>query len=186
MNTTAPSGEETTLSMASGTYYYWYTDPPLTAGTISEGTWTLRVYVSWAGTGVNKGTYEVNLVSSDGSTIRATLVYPTSGPTAKQGSFWYQISMDAASATVTENDRIRLSLKFSKPTTLFYDGNAENEATEQSRLEFTGSAPPPISESLFGTLAFALIAFTVYILCRKRTLIKFKQQCFSISSFVSS
>jgi len=176
MDTTAPSGSETTLSMTSNSYYYWYTDPPLTAGTISAGPWTLRVYISWVGTGNVKGSFNLNLVSQGGE-IKATIVPETGGSPLTAKAAWYEISMSGLSVAVTENDRVRLGLKFSKDTTLYYDGNTGNEEWEQSRLKLEGSAPPPIPESpLFGTLAFALIAFTVYILYSKRILIKFKQQ----------
>jgi len=175
MDTTTPSIGETMLSMTLGTYYYWYTDPPLTAGTISTGTWTLRVYISWTGTGNVKGTFNLNLVSQGGE-IKATIVSDTIGPPLTANAAWYEISASGASVTVTENDRVRLGLKFDKATTLYYDGNTGNEVTEQSRLLFTGSAPPPIPESPFGVLALVLIAFTVYILYSKRISIKFNKQ----------
>jgi len=177
MDLTAPSGSETTLSMTPNLYYYWYTDPPLTAGTISTGTWTLRVYISWVGTGNVKGTFKLHLVSQGGEIEKATIVSDTIGPPLTTKAAWYEISTSGLSVAVTENDRVRLGLKFDKATTLYYDGNTGNEIWEQSRLKLEGSAPPPIPESpLFGTLAFALIAFTVYILYSKRILIKFKQQ----------
>jgi len=174
IDTTAPSGAETTLSMRFNVYHYWYTDPPLRSGTISTGTWTLRVYVSWSGRG--RGTFNLDLVSQ-GGVIKATIVPATTGPDANNPTGWYQVTAEGSSVTVAENDRVRLGLMFSKTTTLYYDGNTGNEVTEQSRLMFTGSAPPPIPESpLFGTLALALIAFTVYVLHSKRILIKFKRQ----------
>jgi len=176
MNLTAPSGAETNMSMTSNFYYYWYTDPPLTAGTISAGTWTLRVYISWVGTGNVKGSFNLNLVSQGGE-IKTTIVSETIGSPLTANAAWYEIIANGASVTVTENDRVRFGLKFSKDTTVYYDGNTGNEEWEQSRLKLAGSAPPPIPESpLFGTLALALIAFTIYILHSKRILIKSKRQ----------
>jgi len=175
MDITAPSGAETTMSMTSNFYYYWYTDPPLTGGTISAGTWTLRVYVSWVGTGNVKGTFNLNLVSQGGE-IKAPIVPETVGSPLTAKAAWYEISMFGLSVAVTENDRVRLGLKFSKDATLYYDGNTGNEEWEQSRLKLEGSAPPPIPESPFGVLALVLIAFTVYILYSKRISIKFNKQ----------
>jgi len=111
MNTTKPPSNqtETTYQIYQGSSIYFYT-PTLSTGSIESGTWTLYMWASTANSGnTSKLTVEIRLVSSNGSTVKAT-IGNTTDVTIDYGYSERTITVSGNAATITSGDRIRLKL----------------------------------------------------------------------------
>ena len=111
MNTTKlPSNQtETTYQIYQGSSIYFYTST-LSAGSIESGTWTLYIWASTANSGnTSKLTVEICLVSSNGSTVKAT-IGNTTDVTIDYGYSERTITVSGNAATITSGDRIQLKL----------------------------------------------------------------------------
>lgn len=120
---------------------YFYT-PPLSAGSIGNGTWTFSIWASTASIGkVSRLTVEISLVSSDGSTVKATI-----GSIAdfiiNYGYSERIITISGNLVTIASGDRIRLYLRAqggsqndSKGLIFYYDGYGTYETlSHETRL----------------------------------------------------
>lgn len=130
MNTTRPpsSQSETTYTITRGGSIYFYT-PPLSAGTIGGGTWTLYLWASTVSSGkVSSLTVGIYVVSSDGSTEKAVIGSVTD-VIIDYGYSERAITISGSAANITSTDRIRLTLyaqtgatNDAKGMSFYYDG----------------------------------------------------------------
>jgi hypothetical protein len=111
MNTTRPpSGQsETTLAIARGDPAYFYT-PQLSSRSVANGMWVLYVWASTVSSGsVSRLDVGIHVVSSDGSTVKATIGTIT-GVVINYGYSERTITISGSAATIGSGDRIRLTL----------------------------------------------------------------------------
>lgn len=130
MNTTRPpsSQSETTLAIARGGSAYFYT-PQLSSGSVESGTWILYIWASTVSSGkVSSLTVRIHLVSSDGSTEKATIGSITDF-VIDYGYSERTITISGSAVTISSGDRIRLTLyaetgatNDAKGMRFYYDG----------------------------------------------------------------
>lgn len=143
MNITKPPSNqtETTYQIYRGSSVYFYT-PTLSAGSMESGTWTLYIWASTANSGnTSKLTVEICLVSSNGSTVKAT-IGTTTNATIDYGYSERTIIVSGNAATIASGDRIRLKLLAQTDSGLdadgiifYYDGYGSYETTgHETRL----------------------------------------------------
>jgi len=135
MDTVKPpsSQSETTYRISRGQSIYFYT-PLLSAGSIETGTWILRIWASTATRGrTSRLTVQINLVSSDGSTVKAT-IGSTTNIVINYGYSERNITISGNAVTIAAGDRIRLRLLAQPGLTLdprgitfYYDGYGSYE-----------------------------------------------------------
>lgn len=143
MNTTKPPSNQTeiTYQIYQGSSAYFYT-PTLSAGSMESGTWTLYIWASTANSGnTSKLTVEICLVSSNGSTVKAT-IGTTTDVTIDYGYSERAVTVSGNAATIASGDRIRLKLLAQTGAGLdvdgiifYYDGYGSYETTgHETRL----------------------------------------------------
>jgi len=143
MNTTKPPSNQTeiTYQIYQGSSAYFYT-PTLSAGSMESGTWTLYIWASTANSGnTSKLTVEICLVSSNGSTVKAT-IGTTTDATIDYGYSERAVTVSGNAATIASGDRIRLKLLAQTGAGLdvdgiifYYDGYGSYETTgHETRL----------------------------------------------------
>lgn len=143
MNITKPPSNqtETTYQIYYESSVYFYT-PTLSAGSMENGTWTLYIWASTANSGnISKLTVEICLVSSNGSTVKATIGTKTNA-TIGYGYSERTIIVSGNIATIASGDRIRLKLLAQTGSGLdadgiifYYDGYGSYETTgHETRL----------------------------------------------------
>ncbi|MDH5460859.1 MAG: hypothetical protein OEZ29_03020 [Candidatus Bathyarchaeota archaeon] len=130
MNGTQPplNQPETEYTINRGSSVYFYT-PTLAAGSIENGTWTLYIWASTVSSGkVSHLTIQIHLVSSDGSTEKATIGIVTD-VIIDYGYSERTVTISGSAANVTSGDRIRLTLYAQtgaiddpKGISFYYDG----------------------------------------------------------------
>lgn len=111
MNATKPPSNqsETMYTIAKGQSLYFYT-PPLSAESIENGTWTFYIWASTASSGnISKLTVEICQVSSNGSTIKATIGTITD-VTVDYGYSERTVAISGDAVSIASDDRIRLEL----------------------------------------------------------------------------
>ncbi len=144
MNTTQPPSNlsETTYQINRGASVYFYT-PTLSAGSIENGTWTLYIWASTESSGKeSRLTVQMHLVSSDGSSEKATIGNMTD-VIIDYGYSERTITISGSAATATSGDRIRLTLSAQtgaandpKGMNFYYDGYGAYETLgHETRLQ---------------------------------------------------
>lgn len=111
MNTTRPpsSQSETTLAIGRGSSAYFYS-PQLSSMSVANGMWVLYVWASTVSSGsVSRLDVGIHVVSSDGSTVKATIGTIT-GVVINYGYSERTITISGSAATIGSGDRIRLTL----------------------------------------------------------------------------
>jgi hypothetical protein len=142
-NTQQPSNQpETAYKVTRATSVYFYT-PTLSAGSIENGTWTLYIWASTVSSGkVSRLTVRIHLVSSDGSTEKATIGTSTD-VVVDYGYSERTITISGSAVNVTSGDRIRLTLYAQtgaandpKGMSFYYDGYGTYETLgHETRLQ---------------------------------------------------
>ncbi|MFQ6081515.1 MAG: hypothetical protein ACE5OW_07605 [Candidatus Bathyarchaeia archaeon] len=144
MNTTQPPSNqsETTYRLYRGSSVYFYT-PTLSAGSIENGTWKLYIWASTVTSGkLSRLTVRIHLVSSDGSTEKATIGTVTD-VIIDYGYSERTITISGSEVSVTAGDRIRLTLytqtgpkNDKKGLSFYYDGYGTYETPgHETRLQ---------------------------------------------------
>jgi len=143
MNTTRPpsSQPETTYTIARGGSICFYT-PPLSAGSIESGTWTLYLWASTVSSvKISKLTVSIHVVSSDG-TIEKALIGSVTDITIDYGYSERIIQISGNKAIIESTDRIRLTLYAQtgatdpKGMSFYYDGYGTYETLyHETRLQ---------------------------------------------------
>jgi len=128
-NAQHPSNQsETAYEISRAASVYFYT-PILSAGSIENGTWTLYIWASTVSSGkVSRLTVRIHLVSSDGSTEKATIGTLTD-VVVDYGYSERTITISGSAVNLTSGDRIRLTLYAQtgaendpKGMSFYYDG----------------------------------------------------------------
>lgn len=130
MNTTKPpSGlAEITYTIDRGSSVYFYT-PTLSSGSLESGTWRLHLWASTRSHGKSSRlTVEICLVSSDGSTTKAT-VGRAADVLIGYGYSEIVVNISGIGVSISSGDRIRLMLEAQtgrendpKGIVFYYDG----------------------------------------------------------------
>ena len=162
MNTTqSPSNQsETTYEINRGASVYFYT-PTLSAGSIENGTWTLYIWATTVSSGeVSRLTVRIHIVSSDGSTEKATIGTITD-VIIDYGYSERNITISGSAVSVASDDRVRLTLYAQTGATndpqgisFHYDGYGTYETpAHETRLQSPGGFPGGYRLNLNGTFS---------------------------------